>query len=155
MKKLLLCLLGVVITLAVNAQQDYLVVWHKDGSKVLFRLTEEPKLTYADSLVTVQAGTTVEYAFQSIRKMTFATDDILFVPELATASERPFRSDGQEVVFLSSDSDLHVRIVSLNGVVLKAFTVCRGERSQFSFQSFAAGVYLMDVNGVTYKIKTR
>ena len=70
MKRLLLCILGVAgMAMTSLAQQDYLAVWHKDGSKVLFRLSEKPKVTYGDSLVTIQTSTTVEYAFQAIQKM--------------------------------------------------------------------------------------
>lgn len=155
MRNFLLCILGVVGALTAGAQQDCLVVWQKDGTKVLFALSEEPKVLYTDSMVTIEAGTTIEYAFQSIRKMTFETEAVEAVREPATASGRPFARDGQTVSFESSDSDLQVRIVSMGGVVVKGLSVRRGERSQFSFQPFPAGVYLISVNGVTYKVMTR
>ena len=132
-----------------------LVVWHKDGSKVLFSLAETPKVVYSDSLVTIQAATTVEYAFQAIRKMTFENEEVVGIRELKVQPEQPFSSDGKTVTFLPSGSDLHVRVVSMNGLVVKDFVVRQGERSSLSFQSFPAGVYLMNVNGITYKIKTR
>ena len=156
MKKLLLCILGVIgFFVTAFAQQDYLVVWHKDGSKVLFKLSEQPKVTYGDSLVTIQAGETVEYAFQAIRKMTFEAEEVVAIKDLKAPAELPFASDGQTVTFLPANSALHVRVFSLNGLVMKEFVVAKGERSQFSFHSLPAGVYLMNVNGITYKIKTR
>lgn len=132
-----------------------LVVWHKDGSKVLFSLADPPKVTYGDSLVTIQAATTVEYAFQSIRKMTFGTEEVVGINELKAKPERPFSSDGETVSFLSADRDLRVTIVRLNGVVVKDFMVKRSEQSSLSLRSLPTGVYLLNVNGVTYKIKTR
>ena len=157
MKRLLFCfLVATGITMAAAAQQrDCLVVWHKDGSKVVFSLKEQPKVAYGDSLVTIQAATTVEYAFQAIQKMTFENEQVVGIKELETSSTLPFESDGQTVTFLPSDRDLRVRVVSLNGIVVKELTVRKDERQQFSFRGLPAGVYLMNVNGITYKIKTR
>lgn len=132
-----------------------LVVWHKDGSKVLFSLAETPKVIYSDSLVTIQAATTVEYAFQAIRKMTFGTEEVVGIKELEAKPERPFSSDGETVTFLPADKDIRVTIVRLNGIMVKDFVARRGQQSSFSLRSLPAGVYLMNVNGVTYKIKTR
>ena len=131
------------------------IVWHKDGSKVLFSLTETPKVTYADSLVTIQAATTIEYAFQAIQKMTFGTEAVVGIKELRTQNERPFSSDGETVTFLSADRDLLVTIVRLNGMVVRDFTVRRGQQSSLSLRSLPTGVYMLNVNGVTYKVKTR
>ena len=155
MKKSFFCILGVFIALTAFAKQDYLVVWHKDGTKVLFKLSEKPKVRYTGDMVTIQAGSTIEYSFQAIRKMTFVTEEAEGISSPETAPERPFSTDGQTVTFQPSTNDLHVRIISTNGMVLKSFTVRRGGNYQFSFQPYPAGVYLLDLNGVTYKIKTR
>ena len=156
MKRLLLCILGVAgMAMTSLAQQDYLAVWHKDGSKVLFRLTEKPKVTYGDSLVTIQTSTTVEYAFQAIQKMTFESEEVVGIKEMETKRKQPFASDGRTVSFLPAESDLRVRVVSMSGLVVKDFVVRKGEQQSFSFQTLPLGVYVMSVNGVTYKIKTR
>lgn len=156
MKKLLLCVLAAIgISMTADAQRDQLVVWHKDGSKVMFSLAEQPKVTYGDSLVTIQAATTVEYAFQAIQKMTFESEEVLGIQNLKSDASVPFTSDGQTVTILPSNRELSVRVVSLNGIIVKALTVKPGERQQFSFRGLPTGVYLMNVNGVTYKIKTR
>ena len=153
MKRLLLCILGVAgMVMTAFAQQDFLVVWHKDGSKVLFKLSEKPKVTYGDSLVTIQAATMVEYAFQ---KMTFESEEVVGIKEMKPDPERPFSSDGETVTFLPADKDLRVTIVQLNGIVVKDIAVRRGQQSSLSLRSLPAGVYLLNVNGITYKIKTR
>lgn len=132
-----------------------LVVWHKDGSKVLFKLSEKPKVTYGDSLVIIQTSTTVEYAFQTIRKMTFELEEVVGIKEVKAEPGRPFSSDGETITFLPADKDLRVTIVQLNGIVVKDITVRRGQQSSLPLRSLPAGVYVMNVNGVTYKIKTR
>ena len=157
MKRLLLFFLGVAgMAMTALAQQDYLAVWHKDGSKVLFKLSEKPKVTYGDSLVTIQASTTVEYAFQSIQKMTFESEEVVGIEELdVKTGQQPFSSDGKTICFMPANGDLRVRVVTMSGMVVKDFVVRKGERQSFSFQSLTPGVYMMNVNGVTYKIKTR
>ncbi len=155
MKKTLLCICCVLSALTAFAKQDYLVVWHKDGTKVLFKLLDEPKVCYTGDVVTIQAGSTIECSFQAIRKMTFVNEGDDVISALESVTERPFATNGQTVSFQPSVSDLHVRIVSLNGMVLKDFMVRHGEHSQFSFHPYPAGVYLLNINGVTYKIKTR
>ena len=155
MKKILLCILGLLGALIAFAKQDYLVVWHKDGTKVLFKLSDEPKVCYTGDIVTIHAGSMIEYSFQAIRKMTFETEEAVGISTPEFASEQPFLSDGQMVSFQPSTNDLHVRIISINGMVLKDFTVRHDGFSQFSFQPYPAGVYLLNINGVTYKIKTR
>jgi len=143
------------MAMTASAQQDCLTVWHKDGSKVLFKLSEKPKVTYGDSLVIIQTGTTVEYAFQAIQKMTFESEEVVGIKEMKPDPERPFSSDGETVTFLPADKDLRVTIVQLNGIVVKDIAVRRGQQSSLSLRSLPAGVYLLNVNGITYKIKTR
>lgn len=155
MKKTLLCILGVLCALTAFAKLDYLVIWHKDGTKVLFKLLDKPKVCYTGDIVTIHAGSTIEYSFQAIRKMTFVNEGDDVISALESVTERPFATNGQTVSFQPSVNDLHVRIVSLNGMVLKDFMVRHGEHSRFSFHPYPAGVYLLNINGVTYKIKTR
>ena len=143
-----------VVTSAAQSEAN-LVVWHKDGSRVLFSLSEEPRISYAGDMVTIQAGTTIEYPFQSIRKMTFEGEEAEGISQAETTPARPFASDGATVSFQPSDRDLRVRLVAASGTVVREFTVRRGEPSQLSLSAFPAGVYLMIVNGVTYKIMTR
>ena len=38
-----------------------LVVWHKDGSRVMFSLSEKPKISYDGDSVVIEAATTVKY----------------------------------------------------------------------------------------------
>ncbi|MBR1879339.1 MAG: T9SS type A sorting domain-containing protein, partial [Prevotella sp.] len=102
-----------------------------------------------------QAATTIEYAFQAIQKMTFGTEAVVGIKELRTQNERPFSSDGETVTFQSADRDLRVTIVRLNGMVVRDFTVRRGQQSSLSLRSLPTGVYMLNVNGVTYKVKTR
>ena len=133
-----------------------LVVWHKDGSKVSFNLNETPKITYSGDKVIIQSSTAVEYDFRAIRKMTYSMNDALTgIRTLSVDGDKPFIKQGQTLTFMPADKDMNVRIVTLSGMVLNNFVVRRGQPVSLSLVSSSAKVYLIQVNGVTYKISSR
>ncbi|MBR6180056.1 MAG: dockerin type I repeat-containing protein [Prevotella sp.] len=143
----------IVVDIILNNQgtiDPCLVVWHKDGSKIMFRLAEDPKFTYLGEIVIVQASTTVEYEFQAIRKVTF---------DLAARSSAilglPFTNNGKAVTFMAADNDLSVKVYTTDDNLLKELVVRKGETATLTLDSHATNDYKMDVNGVTYKIKTK
>lgn len=134
-----------------------LVVWHKDGSKVLFSLDERPKITYTEEKVIVETSTSsmIEYDFQAIRKMTYSLEEVDGIREVKVRQEMPFTSSGGVITFLPAEEDLRVRIAKTNGMVLKDFVVRRGEASSIPLHPSQDKIYLVNVNGVTYKITMR
>ncbi|MBR1547127.1 MAG: hypothetical protein IJ637_00155 [Prevotella sp.] len=163
MKKLLtlfFCLFSLTVAAQDDATADScLVVWHKDGSQLKFSLGESPKITYVgDSVVVETAAGAVTYAFQAIRKMTVLLEDTTTGIAAATADdggERPFAGSGRSVTFQPDRRDLHVSIVLPSGVVVSRFVVRSHETKTLSLASLPAGVCLINVNGVTYKISVR
>lgn len=82
MKKiLLLAMFAVMFALGMNAQQtgndsgqpndSCLVVWHKNGTQVLFNLKEKPEITYEGDSVVITSPKTMKFHFKDIKKMTF------------------------------------------------------------------------------------
>ena len=133
-----------------------LFVWHKDGSTVIFDLDELPKITYEGDSVVIESSTTVKYSCQSIRKMTYGGEDVIDgIAELPAKKDRLFSSKGGTVTFLPSDKDLHVKVVSMNGIVIRDFMVNRNEPVSVSLKSYRSNTYMISVNGVTYKIAIR
>lgn len=152
--------LGVMVAMAfANPNDDHdithLVVWHKDGSKVLFSLVETPKITYEGEKVVIESSSSVEYEFQSIRKMTYSSESVEGIGDLIVKTEKPFINNGETITFLPAEEDMHVRIVLMNGMVVKDFVVRQHEISSISLYSLPEKLYMINVNGVTYKIKTR
>ena len=138
------------IILNEDTTEPCLEVWHKDGSKIMFSLDEYPKVTYLGDMVTIEAATTVEYEFQAIRKMTFNQS-----AKTISTTVTPFTRNGETVTFLPADADLSVRVTLPNGRTLREFVVRKGERATLPLDARIADVYRINVNGVTYKIKTR
>lgn len=167
-KMCLCCLLSVCVGTNIKAQmadsqqtpdvgeeRRHLVVWHKDGSRVAFSLSETPKISYLEEKVVITASSTVEYDFQSIKKMTYGMEDADGINNPVINKKKPFVSNGETISFISADNDLRVKFVTLDGIVIKELLVKKGESSSFSLSSFPMNIYLIVVNGVTYKIKTR
>ena len=92
----------------------------------------------------------MEYEFQSIRKMTFERRASALLSLL-----KPFTFDGETVTFLPSDKDMHVKATRQNGEMVKDFVVKKGEIDTLPLKSSSANDYVINVNGVTYKIKTK
>lgn len=154
-----LCMMAMVFAYPIGQNPDEssssLVVWHKDGSKVIFNLSETPKITYTEEKVIIKASSKVEYDFQSIKKMTYESESVDGITNLVINQETPFKSNGETITFLPSEKDLKVKIVALNGVVIKEMVVKKGEPSSFYLDSCSAKIYMIVVNGVTYKIKIK
>ena len=138
------------------SEEPCLVVWQKDGSQVLFRLAEEPKITIEGDTVVIGSLTTVKYAFQAIKKTTYLNSDLgNRIKDISSVKERPFKSNGETITFQPSDKDMHVRVVLMNGLVVKDFSVEKGKPASISLTSFGAKQYLINVDDVTYKISIR
>ncbi|MBR5687709.1 MAG: hypothetical protein IKX36_07105 [Prevotella sp.] len=132
-----------------------LVVWHKDGSKVMFLLDEVPHIIHEGERVIVKSSSTVEYDYQAIKKMTYSLEEMTGIRDLTVNKEVPFSRSGGTITFVPAEKDLHVQIFLTNGMVVKDFVVRQGDSSTISLSSSLEKIYLINVNGVTYKIKIR
>jgi len=137
-------------------EENSLVVWHKDGSKVMFCLDDKPKVIFFDDMVKVKSASLfAEYEFASIRKMTYGKNFADNIRNIEKENERPFEALGKKMVFIPNNKDLHVMVVSINGIVAKEFVVKKDEPVSYSFDNLENGVYIVIVNGVSYKINLR
>lgn len=136
--------------------ESQLVVWHKDGSKVMFALSQNPKITMSGEMVKVEStATSMEFEFEAIRKMTYDIDLADNIKVIGDTGNKHFTLSDGSITFLPAERDLNVRIVAINGIVVKEFVVKKDEPTVLPLSTLIAGVYLVNVNGVTYKIRTR
>jgi len=136
-------------------EESYLTIWHKDGSKVIINLEEEPKISYVGENVVIESSATIEYEFDAIRKMTYGLDSSTDIKRPTNPKEKPFINEGKTITFLPADEDLHVKIALINGMVFKEFTVKKGEPFSLRLEEAPIHIYIIKVNDVTYKIKLR
>lgn len=139
------------------SQENVLVVWQKDGARVVFNLEDKPKVIFNGDTVAVESRmVSAEYLYASIDKFTYSTaDGQTLVESIMTDNEKPFAFQDGSLTFMPSGKELTVRVFSMNGMVVKEMRTDRFEPSVLPLSSLKAGVYLVNVNGVTYKIRTR
>lgn len=133
----------------------HLVLWQKDGAQVFFNLAKNPTISYEGEKVIIESSRVVEYDFQSIKKMTYVEKVPDGIKEITINDEMPFINDGGVITFLSADKDLNVSVYLINGMLIKQFVVNKNEPCAISLNSSLGNIYLVNVNGVTYKIYIR
>lgn len=140
--------------------KENLVVWLKDGSKTTFVLNEKPIVTIGDKTLKVNgAKASAEYDFKDILRLTYDgmfPDDI--TKEISTTeaeTDKPFTQTSEALVFSSDKEILDVKIVAVSGTVVKRFTVQDGSAVTLPLSQIPTGVYVINVNNISYKVSIR
>lgn len=131
----------------------YLVVWQKDGSTVTFILDEKPSVVYDGDKVLVKTSSTVEYDFQAIKKMTYSEEEVTGIREAVASEGLPFSTNGGTIIFAAAEKDLRVQVFLTNGMTVNDLMVRKGESATLTLPYSPEKIYLVKVNGVTYKIR--
>lgn len=163
--RLMPAIVALLSSLAVPAQivpddmtttEPSLVVWQKDGTTVCFLLRERPKVVYDGDTVRISTPSlAADYPFSAIRKMTYPdANDIDGVDEVA-APDKPFAVKGEGLTFSAGRKPLDVRLFTADGKLVRAFSVGEASSATLPLGSLTAGIYLVSVDGVTYKISLR
>ena len=132
-----------------------LVVWCKNGAKVTFLLNDKPIVMIKDGKWKIDGkDASAEYDVADVVKMTYdgIPDDI---SAIEVGSENPFALDAEALTFYSDSEDLHVRMVTSSGIIVRQFVAHRGTSSSVQLSQFAPGVYIVNVNNISYKISIR
>lgn len=138
---------------ATDTASGEMVVWHKDGSKILFSLAEKPKIEYTGDSVIIKSSVEITYPFQAIKKMTFERlPDYDSVRDITTSQRKPFTQARDAVTFMAADRDMHVKIVTISGMVISNLIVKKDNPVSITLREYHSNVVLIVVNGVTYKI---
>ena len=87
--------------------------------------------------------------------MTYSLEDVQGIQIISMKEEIPFSHSDGVITFLPTEKDLHVRIIKINGMVVKDFIVRKDEASSIPLKSSLDDLYLIYINGVSYKIKMR
>ena len=132
MKRLFLLMAVVCATLVTQAQGQSLFITFNDGSKAEFAMADNPAISMADGIMTVEAGSnTLTYELWRVKQFTFAT---------STGIRNISVSD----IHVNSDS---VRIYTLDG---KAVNM-PASQGEVSLDALAPGLYIININGNTLK----
>lgn len=129
-----------------------LVVWAKDGTKVAYALAEKPKVTFTETdLIITATGVEVSYALGNMARFTYESNDETSIVNLQS-DESPFKLSGGSLMFPALKVNSTVSIFTPNGTLVFKKTVRQNGEYAFSLSNLNAGVYMVNVNGLTYKI---
>ena len=155
--KLLLSLLfGFSIFAKAESNPTNLVVWAKDGTKVAYALTEKPKVTFTETdLVITAKGVEVNYSLENMARFTYEEDNTTTAITNLQTGESPFKLNGESLLFPALKANSTVAVYSLNGTLVFKKTVRQNGEYAFPLSNLNAGVYIVNVKGLSYKIIKR
>jgi len=150
---LLLVLLSYICLSAMaNGPKTQLVIWAKDGTQVAYALAEKPKVTFTETnLVITTNGMEVNYTLANMARFTYEYNTVTAITNLQT-DESLFNFNGESLIFPALKANSTVSVYSLNGTLVFKKTVRQNGEYAFPLSNLNTGVYMVNVNGLTYKI---
>ena len=155
-QKLLLVLLSCFCLSAMaDEPKTQLVVWAKDGTQVAYALAEKPKVTFTETdLVITANGVEVNYTLENMARFTYEDNSATGITNLQT-DESSFKLNGESLLFPALKANSTVSLYTLNGTLVFKKTVRQNGEYAFPLSNLNAGIYMVNVNGLTYKIVKR
>lgn len=157
MRKFLLLLLFLGVAGRVVADEVTALVIHDyDGGRTVWIIGDRPKVTYSsDSLLITSAGVEASYPLDDMWKFTFEQVEMESTAIAAPSAETlAFSYNGDMVIVSNLVSGSLVRVFTPGGILIKS------ERPStdswiFQFSDIPSGIYIVDVNGKSFKISKR
>lgn len=154
-KLLLSLLLGFSIFAKAENNPTNLVVWAKDGTKVAYALAEKPKVTFTETdLVITSNDVEVNYNLENMARFTYEDSTSTAITNLRT-DESSFKLNGESLLFPALKANSTVSVYSLNGALVFKKTIRQNGEYAFPLSNLNTGVYMINVNGLSYKIVKR
>lgn len=135
--------------------QMQLIVWAKDNTKVAYILSEKPKVTFTKTdLVITANGIRVSYALENMARFTYELSEITAIRNLET-DEKSFKLEGESLLFSALKTNSTIAIYALNGTLVMKKNMRKSGEYALPLSNLTPGVYMVNVNGLTYKIAKR
>lgn len=158
MKRILLLLLTSFVLLTfsqvVHAEEPQLQIWLSDGQTVSIKLNEEPVTTYSDGqLIIKTTKTTITYPLEQVKKYTYThlADGVSTLPSMKIS----FSVNGETLFFNGLNPDTRIAVYSASGQLVRSLNAGQQKNVKVSVSNLPTGVYVVKVNGATYKITKR
>lgn len=154
-KVMALLLLGGSLSTMADEPKTHLVVWAKDGAKVAYVLNENPKVTFTEEYLVITAnGVEVNYRLENMARFTYESNNASAITNLRTG-ECPFQMNNESLLFPALKANSTIAIYSLNGTLVFQKTIQKDGEYAFPLSNLDMGIYMVNVNGLTYKIVKR
>lgn len=131
--------------------ETQLIVWAKDGTKVAYILSEKPKITFTETDLVITANDIeVNYALENMVRFTYESNDNTAIRNIES-DEVSIKLDGESLLFPNLKANSSIAIYALNGTLVMKKTIRQDGEYAFPISNLNAGVYMVHVNGLTYK----
>lgn len=146
-------LLSSFVSVMAEKPKTFLVVWAKDGTKVAYALEEKPKVTFTETDMEIKTnnGDVINYGLDNMARFTYEDNSIVGIMNLQTG-ELPFEVNGESLIFPMLKENSVVSIYLLNGTLVFKKKISQEAEYAFPLSNLTTGVYMVTVNGLTYKI---
>lgn len=137
------------LSFSARSEAYTLAVTTVDGQKQQIELNDYPKITMNGGRLVIKSKTaTVDFDLQKV--VDFKYVDAASVN--GVVSGQSVTRQGDRLIFKAEDRDLAVSVCDMSGVVVFSRMIQAGDESVFSLSQLTAGVYVVSVNNVSFKI---
>lgn len=137
-----------------NIANYSVLLWGTNGEVLaLYTSSMKPKVTFTESSLTVSSNNIeIEYfELYNFSKITYDDDTNVGISNIKLDSSK-FKMDGDVLTFPELKRNSTVSIYTLNGTCLRRESHAEGGPCKLDISGIGSGVYLVKVNGLTFKI---
>ena len=150
MKKLYLILFLMCFCGSIMADQMLQIV-KADGQTHTINLNQEPVTSYKDgNLVITTINATISYPLETVHKFVYisGSSDIQDIK----GDRFEISRDGKFLTLSGLEKDTEAYLYSVNGMLMERIHVTASTSISINLESYPLGVYMIKVDGATYKI---
>jgi hypothetical protein len=134
------------------ADFNTLVIFTKDGTSAGYALEKQPVLTFSEyEMIITGKGIEVTYSLSDLARYSYSSEYESGIKDIRTDKVLP-NFDGESLLFPSLKANSIVSVYTLNGTQVFNKTILTDGEYSFPLSALNAGAYLVNVNGLTYKI---
>lgn len=132
-----------------------LVIWAKDGSKMLFAVKDTPKITFTETdAVVITKNLRTVYKVDNLIRFTYEKSDATNIAKLRD-NNYSFEITNNEIIFHALKGKDVFTLRTLEGKLISKTTVSQNGTHTFSLSNLETGVYIVQLNNLSYKIFKR
>lgn len=129
-----------------------LVVWTRDGAKTVFELRENPRVTFEEGGLVVRSnGMEAKFSISDLLRWTYQQRTVSGISDATADKTHPFM-EGDHLVVSQLKEGTTVRVYAADGREVLQKTMTRDGACRIPLNRLRTGVYVVQVNSLTYKI---
>ena len=129
-----------------------LVVWTRDGAKTVFELRQDPSVTFEEGGLVVRSnGVEAKFSISDLLRWTYQQRTVTGISDASADKTHPFM-EGDHLVVSQLKEGTTVRIYAADGREVLQKTMTRDGACRIPLNRLRTGVYVVQVNSLTYKI---